>query len=56
MTSGKVGRPLVGSPIHIRLGVALLERIDRYASAHGESRAVTIRRLLARALELEETD
>lgn len=44
-----VGRPEVGGVVNVRLG-ALLTQVDAEAARAGESRAETIRRLLAAAL------
>jgi metal-responsive CopG/Arc/MetJ family transcriptional regulator len=40
------GRPVVGTPINIRLGDALLEAVDDYAKCEGISRAEAIRALV----------
>jgi metal-responsive CopG/Arc/MetJ family transcriptional regulator len=44
------GRPEIGQPINIRLGEALLARVDRYAQAETVSRAEAIRQLIKRGL------
>jgi metal-responsive CopG/Arc/MetJ family transcriptional regulator len=42
-----VGRPEIGQPINIRLGDALLAKVDGFAETYGISRAEAIRRILA---------
>ena len=44
------GRPEVGQPINIRLGDDLLAKVDAVAAESGQTRAQTIRRLVASAL------
>lgn len=44
------GRPEIGSPVQVRLGTDLLERVDSWASERGVKRAEAIRRLVAAAL------
>lgn len=44
------GRPEVGTPINIRLGDELLPRVDAEAALRGQTRAATIRGLVAAAL------
>ena len=45
------GRPEIGQPINIRLGDDLLSRVDALASDKQISRAESIRRLIAAALD-----
>lgn len=44
------GRPVVGTPINIRLGDELLTRVDQYAADENISRAEAIRQLVQRGL------
>jgi metal-responsive CopG/Arc/MetJ family transcriptional regulator len=44
------GRPEVGTPINVRLGDELLERVDDYAIRENISRAEAIRQLVQRGL------
>jgi metal-responsive CopG/Arc/MetJ family transcriptional regulator len=44
------GRPRVGERVAVRLPPELLARVDAQAAGHAESRASSIRRLLAEAL------
>jgi hypothetical protein len=46
------GRPAIGDPINVRLG-DLQDEVDALASARGQSRADTVRQLVARGLEHE---
>ncbi len=52
MSPNPGGRPPVGQPINVRLGVDLLDRVDAIAAERGRSRAETIRELLAAAVAL----
>jgi metal-responsive CopG/Arc/MetJ family transcriptional regulator len=45
-----VGRPEVGTPINVRLGDELLERVDDYAIRENISRAEAVRQLVQRGL------
>lgn len=46
----RAGRPTVGTPINIRLGDELLERVDDYAIRENISRAEAVRQLVQRGL------
>lgn len=45
------GRPEIGGTAQLRLGTALLERVDKYAAAQGMSRAAAARTLITAALD-----
>lgn len=45
------GRPAVGPRISVRVDPALLDRLDAEASRSGQSRASTVRRLLAASVD-----
>jgi metal-responsive CopG/Arc/MetJ family transcriptional regulator len=49
--SRRPGRPEVGHPINIRLGDDLLAKVDAAAAEAGQSRAQTIRELVAKAVD-----
>lgn len=52
MTTAKVGRPAVGSPIQIRIPAAMVEAIDRAAAAAGVTRSEWIRQACAERLPI----
>jgi len=44
------GRPVVGTPVNIRLGADLLAQVDNYAAGEGCSRAEAVRQLVQQGL------
>lgn len=44
------GRPVVGTPVNVRLGDVLLMEVDDYTSAERISRAEAVRQLIQRGL------
>lgn len=52
---GRPGRPEIGPVVNVRLDTELLARIDALAAGSGESRAATIRGLLAREVSGAQT-
>ncbi|GAA1553599.1 hypothetical protein GCM10009731_04790 [Streptomyces globosus] len=48
------GRPLVGSKVETRLPENVIQRVDNLATAHGASRADTLRTLIVTSLQQQE--
>jgi hypothetical protein len=48
------GRPVVGKPIHVRLGDDLLAKVDALAAARGVSRADVVRDLVAAGIDAQQ--
>jgi len=47
------GRPEIGAPINVRLGIGLLAKVEEYALAHGIPRSRAIRNLVQSGLRTE---
>ena len=44
------GRPEIGPMINVRMEEAMIDRLDKFASLHGLSRAEVVRQMVARSL------